>query len=310
MSLIVTHPGKTAHRDDFIASCLMLAYSPSSTRLVRKDPTPEDLADADTIVIDVGRQHDPELKNFDHHQLPKGAEPTCSITLVMEHLGFDLQVAREIWPWLEFSEWMDSKGPRATQAHFGMTSDHTLVTQSPIEGQLLHLFGQAYALSPHSTLLMLMKGIGEQMVDYYQQVTDRLQALENGLVDITPVRGGVKVCDLTSIPVPDNPTLGLEIFLQKHHPDCAVTISLDDRGPGLSLYRRNDDKRIDFKKIEDEPNVSYVHANGFLAKTTDQGRDFWYLINLSLTLPDKGEKQVAEIPLEAALDFDPEWDRG
>ena len=51
-----------------------------------------------------------------------------------------------------------------------------------------------------------------------------------------------------------------------------VAVSVDDRGPGLSMMRIKDDPRIDFRRIAGQPGVGFVHANGFLGKTVE--RDF------------------------------------
>jgi 2,4-dienoyl-CoA reductase-like NADH-dependent reductase (Old Yellow Enzyme family) len=48
---ILTHPGG-AHKDEFLACCLLLAEN--EVPIVRREPTPEDLADPATAVVDVG----------------------------------------------------------------------------------------------------------------------------------------------------------------------------------------------------------------------------------------------------------------
>ena len=53
IQLIITHPG-SAHKDDFLACCVLIAESPVSIH--RKDPDSEDLDDSSVAVIDVGDQ--------------------------------------------------------------------------------------------------------------------------------------------------------------------------------------------------------------------------------------------------------------
>ena len=119
MKTIVTHPGH-AHRDEFISCCLLIV-SGIAKIIVRRDPTKEDLNNPDVIVLDQGGRHEPEKLNFDHHQLPRDAAPTCSITLVLSYLGIDVEQARQIWGWLEFSELLDSKGPSPRRRRLGQT---------------------------------------------------------------------------------------------------------------------------------------------------------------------------------------------
>ena len=82
---ILTHPGG-AHKDEFLACSVLLALHP--VPLVRREPTPEDLANPAICVVDVGHQHEPALHNFDHHQLPKDHPPTCSLSLSCSILNF------------------------------------------------------------------------------------------------------------------------------------------------------------------------------------------------------------------------------
>ena len=81
---ILTHPG-SAHKDEFLACCVLLATAPGP--ILRREPTEADLADPATAVVDVGHRHEPALNNFDHHQLPADAAPTCALSLVLQHLG-------------------------------------------------------------------------------------------------------------------------------------------------------------------------------------------------------------------------------
>ena len=64
---IVTHKGK-AHEDDFISCCIAIEHFDISF-IKRTIPTQNDINDLNTMLIDVGRQYDPQYNNFDHHQL-------------------------------------------------------------------------------------------------------------------------------------------------------------------------------------------------------------------------------------------------
>ncbi len=40
----------------------------------------------------------------------------------------------------------------------------------------------------------------------------------------------------------------------------------DRRGPGFGLSRFNDDRRLDFTRISEDPEVHFAHKQGFVAK--------------------------------------------
>ncbi|MCX6933342.1 MAG: MYG1 family protein, partial [Verrucomicrobia bacterium] len=115
-STILTHPG-SAHKDEFLACCVLLAEHP--VPIERREPLPNDLADPAVAVVDVGHRHEPALNNFDHHQLAKDHPPTCSLSLVLQHLGLYAD-ARQFCDWLEPAEWFDCRGPIATAKFLGV----------------------------------------------------------------------------------------------------------------------------------------------------------------------------------------------
>lgn len=166
---IVTHKG-SAHRDEFMACCLLIAAG-KATSIERRDSTTRDLSDAGVLVLDQGGCHEPDFNNYDHHQLPRDADPTCSITLILPLLCIDQVQARDIWRWLEFSERLDSKGPFASAVHYGMSSDALFATVSPIETTVLRWFERQtqIAKSPQGwesdPLWDLMELIGREKLD-------------------------------------------------------------------------------------------------------------------------------------------------
>jgi len=261
--IIVTHRGH-AHRDDFIACSLLLAGC-WGTEIQRRDCTQEDLDDLNTIVVDQGGEYDDSRMNLDHHQMPREAAPCCSISLVLTFVGMEVEFARDVLPWLEFSERIDSKGPFATAAHYKCDPDALLAAMSPIEGVLLRMFGDAEIVRPTDPLGRIMVEVGLAIVDQLREISQRFLLLdEMAVIDVpTP---GVVIMDVKSIT--ERPTFGLEQFCKLQYPDVNVTITKDDRGEGYSLFRRNDDPRVDFSRIEGRRGVVFAHKNGFVAKTT------------------------------------------
>ena len=48
-----------------------------------------------------------------------------------------------------------------------------------------------------------------------------------------------------------------------------VLVSRDNRGPGLALFRREDDPKVDFSVLEGNEAVTFAHKGGFIAKTRE-----------------------------------------
>lgn len=311
MKYIVTHPG-SAHRDDLLACALLLAhYSASPAAIYRRDPTPEELADPEVFVVDVGGRHEPARGNFDHHQLPREAPPTCALTLVLQHMGL-YETALDAWMWLKDTEELDSKGPFTwAKNHLTPVVDGTgrVVAQpewgvvagiasSPVEGWLLKLFSTCSVIRPHGTdrIYFLLAALGEylskQLTDFAErtrllgygakpihwvpihwvQKTDGIRSVDiidpnNVSVSLTARPEDILTyVDATYVPRDQNPTFALEAWCKKHAPQAAVTVTQDDRGDGLCLFRRNDDPRIDFSRCEGMPGVVFAHKGGFVCK--------------------------------------------
>jgi len=74
---------------------------------------------------------------------------------------------------------------------------------------------------------------------------------------------------------------GLETWCQQRSVGIAVTVTIDNRGDGLTLYRRHDHPQVDFSRLEDHEAISFAHKNGFVAKTKDARCDWRELIRLA-----------------------------
>lgn len=278
--MIVTHKGQ-AHRDEFLACCLLLAKDESQT-IFRQDCTEADLNHPYTFVIDQGGQHEPELRNFDHHQMPRGTV-CCSIDLVLQHLGYEENTYREILPWAEFSSRLDSTGPNATALHYGMTPEAFQVTLSSVEAQMLHLFAKQARLVSEDPLHKIMCEIGKGLLSYLDKVVIRLKELRQSPLVALP--DDWWLLDNTHIPRDQEPSLGVAIHCKQlktiEHKYVAVIVSQDDRGDGLSLFRPDDNGQVDFCQLEGDPDVVFVHKAGFIAKTV-KGADWRSLVSKAL----------------------------
>jgi len=272
---ILTHPG-SAHKDEFLACCVLLATAPSP--ILRREPTDADLADPATAVIDVGHRHEPARNNFDHHQLPDDAAPTCALSLVLQHLGLYAD-ARAFCDWLEPAEWFDCRGPNATARWLGVKRDIIDKLHSPLDGTLLRRFAATTRHSPGEPLWEIMRMIGADLLDYLRTLRTRLTFIGQhaelwSLDELGGVTDDAKIPAVVFMPrtepLPEDPSAGLDRYAQEQGLDGRVVavIAPDRRGGGYGLSRHRDHPRLDFTRITSEPDVHFTHLRGFVAKTS------------------------------------------
>jgi len=266
---IVTHPG-SAHKDEFLACCVIIAEDP--VPISRRDPNSSDLDDSSVAVIDVGDRHEPAKKNFDHHKFPRDHSPTCSLSLVLHDLGL-YDDARSFCDWLETAEWFDCRGANATANWLGVKREIIGRMSSPIELSLLRRFASQGEHLPGEPLWEIMKMIGEDLVDYLRSLRARLQYIgEHSQVwNIERESQSLVAVYLPRTqPLPDDPSIGLPRFIEENGlaAKAHAMIYPDRRGEGYGLCRYNDHPSMDFNRISEEPDVHFVHAAGFIAKTS------------------------------------------
>ena len=269
-SLILTHPGGS-HKDEFLACCVLAAVHQAP--IVRREPTQEDLDNLSTAVVDVGGEHDPARGNFDHHQFPRDHPPLCSISLVLQDLGL-YEDARAFCDWLEPAEWFDTRGPNETARWLGVERETLPKLQSPVDLTLLRRFASSSELKPGETLWEAMRWVGEDLLAYLKNLRERLDYISRNAEfwDIAHAGGSFRVLAMPRTePMPDEPSSGLGRFIQslpESEPPIAGLVYPDRRGSGFGLSRHNDHPNLDFTRIQDEPDVHFAHARGFVAKTS------------------------------------------
>ncbi len=266
---LLTHPG-SAHKDEFLACCVLLALHP--VPIVRREPSAADLNDPKIAVVDVGHEHDPARNNFDHHQLPKDHAPTCSLSLVLQHLGIYAD-ARQFCEWLEPAEWFDCRGPISTAKFLGVDRNALPKLNSPIDITLLRRFALADRIEPTAPLWAIMRMIGEDLLDYVRTLRTRLDFIAQHAQVWELVLGGEPAQILflpRTDPLPDEPSMGLERFIEAQNLAGKIvgTVAPDRRSTGYGLSRFQDNPRLDFTRIADAPGVHFAHARGFVAKTS------------------------------------------
>ena len=266
---IVTHPGGS-HKDDLLAACVLAAIH--GCPIVRREPTPAELEDPNVAIVDIGGSHDPARSNFDHHHFPREHPPTCALSLVLDHLGL-YQDALQFCDWLETAEWFDSRGPKKTGEWLGVPRRAISQLNSPIDMTLLRRFGQATRLEPTDPLYVYMKMVGDDLLEYLREARERLDFIDKRVERWTIAAGDDRIEALylpRTEPAADEPSgmLGSYIRFNKLDTVIAAIVYPDRRGDGFGIGRYEDHPRLDFSKVEGQPDVHFAHKSGFMCKTT------------------------------------------
>lgn len=273
-STILTHPG-SAHKDDFLACCILLATSPAP--IVRREPNSDDLADSTTVVVDVGDSHDPVLNNFDHHHLPDDAAPTCALSLVLKSLSL-YEDARSFCDWLEPAEWFDCRGPNATAKFLNVPRNAINQLYSPMDGTLLRCFAAKTEHRAGEPLWEMMLQVGTDLLNYLRSLRTRLNFIgEHATLWALAPSAATDSASIPAVlfmprtdPLPEEPSSGLDRYVveQGLNERVVALVSPDRRGTGYGLSRHRDHPRMDFTRIADETDVHFAHKRGFVAKTS------------------------------------------
>ena len=252
VKFIVTHPGG-AHKDEFLACAVLL--SQNALPVFRREPTEVDLADETIAVLDVGGEHDPERSNFDHHQFPRDMDPTCALSLVLQHLGL-YEDAREFCSWLEVAERFDCQGPNDT-------AEWLTILQS---------FGKQTEHHPGEPIWEVMRMIGTELVGYLTSLRSRLDFVAQHCEVWTMNEGNgdwkVLFMPYTESPEDASGALGWHVKALGLEEQILALVYPDSRGEGFGMRRFNDDQRLDFSRLEEEADIRFAHARGFIAKTS------------------------------------------
>jgi len=269
LQTILTHPGG-AHKDELLAVCVLVAKH--GAPVVRRDPTPEELADPAVAVVDVGGEHAPERSNFDHHHFPRDHAPTCALSLVLDDLGL-YEDAKHFCDWLEPAEWFDSRGPGKTAKHLGVPRRAISRLSSPIDGTLLRRFAASSELRPGEPLYEFMRFVGEDLLGYLRVAHDR-QAFVAERAQRWSLAEGDDVIEAVFLPrtdpLADEPRIAVSTYVRGEELEdvVAAVVYPDRRGEGYGIGRYEDHPRLDFSRVEGEPDVHFAHKSGFMCKTS------------------------------------------
>lgn len=250
---IVVHGG-LAHTDDIMACAIAFAYGvPHDAAIERRNPTPEELADPATLVLDVGGVHDPERLCFDHHQRGRDDAPKCAYRLLAEWLGADAELS-ELYPWYAAWNLVDVLGTFGTARRLGTTGE---VLEGFVGHPLADLVIRQFASDPvfrAQTVIKLSNGIDK---------TRRCWKLINERAVLVEI-AGLPVADFRACTT-DEVSRCSDAWMRAHRPACSL--SRDNRGTGLTVLRYNDDPRLDFARCAGRPYSLFAHPGGFILKT-------------------------------------------
>lgn len=247
--LIITHPG-SAHFDEVTAIALVLASFPdASFRIERREPSVSELEDPDAWVIDVGDCHEPDKRNFDHHQ---SLDCPASFMLVADYLG--LSKTMSVLPWWRFKDEVDRIGPARASEHFNAGDD--LVNRNPVEDWLTDAFAQ----NP-GDCIPLLRAYGSFIIGQARMVKTQ--------VDFWNQAERLAIGSVTAMIGETRESAGLEEYrrLYKNPPD--IVISMDRRSDGWRLFRY-DGAPVDFSRLAGDPAIEFAHKSGFMAKTREK----------------------------------------
>lgn len=271
---IITHPGG-AHKDEFLACCVLLAND--SVSILRQEATDQELEDPEVVVVDVGHRHEPQLNNFDHHQFPRDAEPTCSLSLVLSKLGI-YEDARSFCPWLEVAEWFDCRGPNDTADWLGLDREVVGKLNSPIDITILQGFAKQAEHNPGEPIWEVMQMMGKELVEYITGLRGRIDEVSK-IEEVWKLTHGDVEFKVIFAPRTDpsiqevSGALGWRVKELGIEEEVYVMVYPDGRGQGYGMKRFNDREEIDFSIIEKESDVRFAHARGFIAKVEAVGID-------------------------------------
>lgn len=256
---IVVHGG-LAHMDDIMSCAMAYAFGvPHDAPIERRNPTPAELDDGATLVLDVGGRHDPAHLDFDHHQRARDEAPKCAFRLFAEWLGVDAEM-RTLFPWYEAWNLVDVCGPFQAARAMGTTADALAgFIENPLGDWVIRRFADDATLRRKLTItfaneLALTRSCWRAMAP---KIVPRTLA-------------GLPVADLTACRTEEISRCS-NAWVRAHRPACLLM--RDGRGAGYSLMRCNDDPRLDFARCAGRPYALFAHPGGFILKTTTKDVD-------------------------------------
>lgn len=271
VSWIVVHAGLTSHQDEQVAVALAVAYG-AQNNVVRRDPTPEELASKSVLVLDVGGSDDWEHMNVDHHQLSRDLV-VCAYSLLAKHLDCWPEFT-SVFPWAQTGAMMDHQGPYTVAKTIGCSADSLFALLGP---------AREYHDRRWASDAVYRKDYTEWLAD---QIKTKLQMYAEldafAYDDYMPTVNGLLVLrgDKVEAAHPQHAKEFIDMLAKEYKVN--IIVFNDDRGDGFGLLRMGDDPRVNFAKCDGRPDVKFAHKGGFILKTVDKAADVEALIQAAL----------------------------
>ena len=250
---IIVHDGQ-AHADDFLAACV--CHYKTGAPVIRAPASSEMLDDPQVWVLDQGGAFDPNLHNFDHHQIQ---QEICSLTMVLDYFfgpGYRNSVRG-----LRFLEIMDSYGSKRAADFAGVSQESLEIISSPIHSAILKAFSRADGFVGDS-MMEIMWSVGRELCN---QITDS-QKLFDALTEGYAIMecSGIKVLDVSRCVPPsgyDHDSLPTKAWCRDKGVKPEVILTKDSRHKGSYRMVSINTESLRFLS---NGRSSFTHASGLL----------------------------------------------
>lgn len=250
--MIFVHDGR-AHTDDFLAACV--CRHKTGLPVFRRVVGSEILDDPTCWVLDQGRRFEPELHNFDHHQIE---EEICSLTMVLDHLyGPSYRVS---WPALRYLEIFDSYGPKNACSFAKVPEGSLEIVQNPICFATLSAFSHIEGEVPEF-FLSFMNMVGESICSRIESESELFESLDASHKIFS--HKGVKVLDISRCVPPkgfSHDQFPTKIWSKARDLEPHVILTVDMRGGGYRMVSVNTNSF----RFKPNPHAYFTHNSGML----------------------------------------------
>jgi hypothetical protein len=191
---------------------------------------------------------------------------------VLEHLGL-YEDAKQFCMWLEPAEWFDSRGAVKTAKWLGVPREAIAQLNSPIDITLLRRFAAVTELAAGDPLYEFMRFVGEDLLEYLRVARERLDFVTTH-AERWSIEHQSEVIEAVFLPrtdpLADEPSNAVGNYIRAHGLEevIAAIVYPDRRGAGYGLGRFEEHPKLDFSRVEEEPDVHFAHKTGFMCKTS------------------------------------------
>ncbi len=274
---VITHNG-SAHQDEFLASCILLAKESQIDSIIRVSMDdyrmPSFLEDKSKCVIDMGRKLDSTMENYDHHQ---DVNLPCSFTLILDKYGIREKVF-ECFTWARVVCKNDTRGIIGAVESFnvGLPTElkykfvYDSIFSNPICQFILSKYEKYSVISNivNEDMFDMMKELGNWILNEIEKLDIRKENFEK-YHKIINVNGFFGI-DVSNIPNDGmEPSFGFGAWSNLKGYVVDFIVNRDTRSENaVRIVRYN--TKIDLLKIKNNNGIIFAHANGFLATMTKE----------------------------------------